>query len=132
MTTEEKYLQKIRKKMLDQLILKSIPNARQLENQLFLDANKSKMMYIEFCTTYLFSGKKNEEVSEVYTDKEHNISKLFESEKKVISDSRNALSRCGRCKSTNVENIARQVRSADEGMSVFSRCLDCGNKWVQR
>ena len=132
MTTEEKHLQKIRKNMLDQLILKNIPDPRQLENKLFLNANKSKMMYIEFCTSYLFSGTNYEEVSEVYTDKEHNISKLFESEKKVISDSRNALSRCGRCKSTNVENIARQVRSADEGMSVFSRCLDCGNKWVQR
>ena len=112
--------------------MKNIPDPRKIENQLFLNANKSKMMYIEFCTTYLFSGNKIEEDTEVYKNKEHNISKLFESEKKVISDSRNALSRCGKCKSTNVENIARQVRSADEGMSVFSRCLDCGNKWVQR
>lgn len=132
MTTEEKHLQKIRKNMLDQLISKDVSDPRKVENQLFVNANRNKMMYIEYCTTYLFAGNTNEEVTEVYTDKEHNISKLFESEKKVISDSRNALSRCGRCKSTNVENIARQVRSADEGMSVFSRCLDCGNKWVQR
>ena len=33
------------------------------------------------------------------------------------------------CKSQNIEHTARQARSADEGMSMFCKCKDCGQKW---
>jgi DNA-directed RNA polymerase subunit M/transcription elongation factor TFIIS len=36
---------------------------------------------------------------------------------------------CRVCKSQNIEHVARQVRSADEGMSMFCKCNDCGKKW---
>ena len=29
----------------------------------------------------------------------------------------------------NIFSIAKQVRSADEGTSVFNECRDCRNKW---
>ena len=36
---------------------------------------------------------------------------------------------CFNCRSSNIFSVAKQVRSADEGTSVFSECCDCHNKW---
>lgn len=36
---------------------------------------------------------------------------------------------CGKCKSSKVVSIAKQVRSSDEGMSVFCTCVNCNNSW---
>ena len=33
------------------------------------------------------------------------------------------------CGDNNIFSIAKQVRSADEGTSVFNECRDCRNKW---
>ena len=40
----------------------------------------------------------------------------------------NTLYTCFKCGSNNVFSIAKQVRSADEGTSVFNNCRDCHNK----
>ena len=36
---------------------------------------------------------------------------------------------CHKCGSKNVTSLAKQVRSCDEGTSVFNNCNNCGNKW---
>lgn len=36
---------------------------------------------------------------------------------------------CGRCKKKKVSYYQMQTRSADEPMTVFYRCIECGNKW---
>jgi DNA-directed RNA polymerase subunit M/transcription elongation factor TFIIS len=36
---------------------------------------------------------------------------------------------CPRCKSKRTWNIQKQVRSSDEPMTTFSRCVDCGFQW---
>ena len=36
---------------------------------------------------------------------------------------------CGRCKSTRTTNFQKQTRSADEPMTVFVKCKDCGKRW---
>ena len=41
----------------------------------------------------------------------------------------NSLYACFKCGSNNVFSIAKQVRSADEGTSVFNECRECHNKW---
>ena len=41
----------------------------------------------------------------------------------------NSLYTCFKCGSNNVFSVARQVRSADEGTSVFNDCRECHNKW---
>ena len=34
-----------------------------------------------------------------------------------------------KCGSSKLFSIAKQVRSADEGMAIFNKCQDCHNKW---
>ena len=41
----------------------------------------------------------------------------------------NSLYTCFKCVSNKVFFIAKQVKSADEGASVFKECRDCHNKW---
>ena len=36
---------------------------------------------------------------------------------------------CGRCKSTKTTSTQKQTRSADEPMTVFVLCMNCGNRW---
>jgi hypothetical protein len=38
---------------------------------------------------------------------------------------------CGKCKQRKVDYYEKQVRGADEPMTIFAHCLNCGNKWVQ-
>ncbi|KAF0699050.1 Aste57867_10364 [Aphanomyces stellatus] len=45
-----------------------------------------------------------------------------------IKDTR-GLFTCGRCKSTKTSNTQQQTRSADEPMTVFVICHDCGKRW---
>ncbi len=39
------------------------------------------------------------------------------------------INQCPRCKSKRTWNIQKQVRSSDEPMTTFSRCVDCGYNW---
>ena len=41
----------------------------------------------------------------------------------------NLLYTCFKCGSNKIFSIAKQVRSADEGTTVFNNCRDCHNKW---
>ena len=41
----------------------------------------------------------------------------------------NSLYTCFKRGSNDVYSTAKQVRSADEGTSVFNECRDCHNKW---
>ena len=41
----------------------------------------------------------------------------------------NSLYTCFKCGSNKIFSIAKQVRSADEGMTVFNECQHCHNKW---
>jgi len=38
---------------------------------------------------------------------------------------------CGKCKQRKVDYYEKQVRGADEPMTIFANCLNCKNKWVQ-
>lgn len=36
---------------------------------------------------------------------------------------------CGKCHSKKTWSVQRQVRSSDEPMTTFSRCVECGHQW---
>lgn len=36
---------------------------------------------------------------------------------------------CFKCKSKKIISFQKQIRSADEGITTFSQCSECGNKW---
>lgn len=40
-----------------------------------------------------------------------------------------SLLKCGKCKRNNVEYTEMQTRSADEPMTTFAYCQDCGHRW---
>jgi transcription elongation factor S-II len=50
-------------------------------------------------------------------------------ERKADTDVGEAFLTCRRCKSANVDTDAKQTRSADEPMTVFALCRECGNRW---
>jgi hypothetical protein len=45
------------------------------------------------------------------------------------SSSSSSFLSCRKCKSHNVHTSQKQTRSADEGMTVFVTCADCGTRW---
>jgi DNA-directed RNA polymerase subunit M/transcription elongation factor TFIIS len=44
-------------------------------------------------------------------------------------DVEEGIEKCNKCGSKRTYSISKQVRSADEGFSTFSHCLDCNKRW---
>ena len=64
----------------------------------------------------------------IYVDiKTNKNKKLFENKQEAMTDQ----FKCGRCKSRKCTYYELQTRSADEGMTIFVTCLDCGARWKQ-
>jgi DNA-directed RNA polymerase subunit M/transcription elongation factor TFIIS len=40
--------------------------------------------------------------------------------------------KCGKCKSAEVDVEQKQTRSADEPMTLFALCTNCGARWVMK
>ena len=41
----------------------------------------------------------------------------------------NSFYTCFKCGSNNIFSVAKQIRSAEEGTSLFNECQDCHIKW---
>tara|TARA_Y100000590_G_scaffold470610_1_gene666929 strand:- start:16614 stop:17780 length:1167 start_codon:yes stop_codon:yes gene_type:complete len=52
---------------------------------------------------------------------------LYENKLEAMTDQ----FKCGRCKSRKCTYYELQTRSADEAMTIFITCLNCGNRWKQ-
>ena len=52
---------------------------------------------------------------------------LYEEKQEAMTDQ----FKCGRCKSRECTYYELQTRSADEAMTTFITCLNCGNRWKQ-
>ena len=60
-------------------------------------------------------------------DKYKRDKKLYEDKPEAMTDQ----FKCGRCKSKKCTYYELQTRSADEAMTIFITCLNCGNRWKQ-
>lgn len=61
-------------------------------------------------------------------DEKYNRDKyLYESVQEAMTDQ----FKCSRCKSRKCTYYEMQTRSADEGMTLFVTCLNCGKRWKQ-
>ena len=57
---------------------------------------------------------------------------MFKPRQVVSISDRYALSRCSKCHGTDINVEAKQIRSADEGMSVVCKCNTCFYSWTVR
>ena len=61
-------------------------------------------------------------------DEKYNRDKyLYEPKLEAMTDQ----FKCGRCKSRKCTYYEMQTRSADEGMTIFVTCINCGKRWKQ-
>tara|TARA_B110000967_G_C18848733_1_gene543439 strand:+ start:1340 stop:1621 length:282 start_codon:yes stop_codon:yes gene_type:complete len=59
-------------------------------------------------------------LQEVYPDNENKMEEIIDS---ILT--------CGKCKQRKVDYYQKQIRGADEPMTCFCHCLNCGARWVQ-
>ena len=62
------------------------------------------------------------------------LDEKYKRDKKLYEDKPEAMTdqfKCGRCKSKKCTYYELQTRSADEAMTIFITCLNCGNRWKQ-
>lgn len=52
---------------------------------------------------------------------------LYEDQPEAMTDQ----FKCGRCKQRKCSYFELQTRSADESMTIFITCIECGNRWKQ-
>lgn len=57
------------------------------------------------------------------TDKDHRRPS------RVVDTSKGGVNICGRCRSTNITWTQKQTKGADESMTIFFECSDCGKRW---
>lgn len=81
----------------------------------------SKIAYLNFQEIFPEHWKKL--LDEKYKRDKH----LYEDKQEAMTDQ----FKCGRCKSKKCTYYELQTRSADEAMTVFITCLNCGNRWKQ-
>lgn len=50
---------------------------------------------------------------------------------KALDDGVESILKCGKCKQHKVDYYQKQTRGADEPMTCFCTCLNCGHRWRQ-
>jgi DNA-directed RNA polymerase subunit M/transcription elongation factor TFIIS len=48
-----------------------------------------------------------------------------------VVDIAEGIIQCNKCKSYKTFSYQKQVRSSDEGFTLFVNCVDCNSSWVQ-
>lgn len=90
---------------------------------------KERLMENEFSPHEIPFMKPENSYPEVWKDTIDAYMKKYENayERKDIVVS--SLFRCGKCRKKECTYYSMQTRSADEGETVFVKCMNCGNAW---
>jgi len=117
-------------------LLKGVPLI-SLENRPFLYEIIALIQELGFNATYNYIASQN---SVSINDLIFNSPLLTRAHDKVLIDADSirikvdaveSVFTCKRCGSKRTIQAERQVRSADEPMTIFVTCVDCGNSWKQ-
>jgi len=93
-------------------------------NQMFLEKVRNKEITIkqlEQMTHLEINPELWEQLLEAKKTREIN---KYEKREKIVSEFT-----CRKCKSNNCSHYQLQTRSADESMTTFVTCMDCGTRW---
>jgi len=59
------------------------------------------------------------------------LEEVYPKFKKKAEEMEDSMLQCGKCKQHKVDYYQKQTRGADEPMTVFCHCLNCGARWRQ-
>lgn len=59
------------------------------------------------------------------------LQEVYPKDMKCADDMEDSMLQCGKCKQHKVDYFQKQTRGADEPMTVFCHCLNCGARWRQ-
>jgi len=112
LSTDEKTFLKMRFRMLMFLDAQQIEDPRKEEAHIFTQCPNYNAYTCAATNAIHNGGKVKTHAIIQQTSSDQNVSSYFEQTRLAITDSRNALSRCGVCKSVNVTTGTAQIRSA--------------------
>lgn len=151
---DNEYINKISKNMEKSIYNKSIDDSGYNKNNIFDDYFYKKYYLVNSLKLIFNIKKKNNPtlIKDIYDKKIKEYEFIYMSEKDInpfkwaeleekygvkegydnyadIKD--NDMFNCGKCKSKKVTYYLKQVRSADEPMTCFFTCHNCGKNWKQ-
>lgn len=125
-------------------------DSRQVEHRIYMMSHASMEQYIEmvfislmhapsllqqdpeiFLESY-YRSLKGMATSSSVTVSSNDLRNMFKPQQVVAISDRYALSRCSKCHGTDINVEAKQIRSADEGMSMICKCNTCFYSWTVR
>jgi transcription elongation factor S-II len=118
--TDQKYRNRIRSRIAN---LKDPKNPKLRENVLLGLIGPEKLAVM---TAEEMASEDLKQLREKYTKEA-----IDDHQMAVQQGAKSSLLKCRKCKGTNCGFTEMQTRSADEPMTVFAYCLDCGNRWRQ-
>lgn len=96
-------------------------------NKSLFDKVKNNEIKLDHIATMSFQELFPEHWKKMMDDKYKREKMLYEEKPEAMTDQ----FKCSRCKSRKCTYYELQTRSADEAMTTFITCLNCGNRWKQ-
>lgn len=93
-------------------------------NTIFLEQLKKKELSIKHLEQITHQEINPEVWEKLIEEKKKRDINKYENREKIDSEFK-----CRKCKSNNCSHYQMQTRSADEPMTTFVNCMDCGNRW---
>lgn len=108
-------------------IISNIDKASYINNNKLLD----RLLEKEFFPHNIAFMKPENVHPDIWTDSADALMKKYENAYENSVVAMTDMFKCGKCKKRECTFFEIQTRSADEPMTVFIRCINCGNSWRQ-
>lgn len=108
-------------------VISNIDKESYVHNQKLIERLKEK----EFLPHDIAFMKSENIFPDIWTNSVNALMKKYENAYENKSVAITEMFKCGRCKKRECTFYELQVRSGDEGTTIFIRCINCGNSWRQ-